>query len=74
VGHIGSDDLIHVDIEDDDLRHYVYLFLKSEGHGLDRSEGDGEEARRSQPHDFAGAGRLALQGARALASRFDTIL
>lgn len=29
-GHIGSDDLIHIDIEDVDVRMYVYAFLKSE--------------------------------------------
>lgn len=29
-GHIGSDDLIHINIEDEELRRYVYLFLKSD--------------------------------------------
>ncbi|MDP9358730.1 MAG: N-6 DNA methylase [Chloroflexota bacterium] len=29
-GHVGSDDLIHVDIPDESLRAYVYQFLKSD--------------------------------------------
>ena len=28
-GHIGSDDLIRIEIDDEDLRYYVYAFLKT---------------------------------------------
>jgi len=30
VGHIGSDDLIHIDVIDENLRAYIYQFLKSD--------------------------------------------
>jgi type I restriction-modification system DNA methylase subunit len=29
-GHVGSDDLIHIDIEDEDVRLFVYQFLRSD--------------------------------------------